>query len=118
MGAQEFGCFHPATTEIDTAQKAFDALYARAEHEHGHGGYTGTIAEKEGFLVLDTVSKPKAELEAAMTTWGAFDSESVGHNLDWNHPVANDKWGPAACIVVNTDEGEPFGWFFYGWASS
>jgi len=29
-----------------TAQEAFDAAVAQARHEYGHGGYTGTIAEK------------------------------------------------------------------------
>ena len=118
MGAEQFECFHPASDEINTVEKAFTALYQQAEYEYGHSGYTGTIAEKDGFTVIETVTKPKAELEAATTSWGALRLGEVGVTPDWDHPAADDKWGPAACIAVNTDEGGPFGWFFYGWASS
>jgi len=34
-----------------TAEAAFSAVVDEAKWEHGHGGYTGTIAEKNSFIV-------------------------------------------------------------------
>jgi hypothetical protein len=39
-----------------TPQEAFHAAQDQARYEHGHGGYTGTIAEKYGF---EQVALPK-----------------------------------------------------------
>ena len=36
-----------------TAQAAFTAAKSHAQWERGHGGYTGTIAEKHCFEVID-----------------------------------------------------------------
>lgn len=47
MGAEYF-----ATTALGKdASAAFDAAVSQAQWEHGHGGYSGTIAEK-GLYVL------------------------------------------------------------------
>jgi hypothetical protein len=35
-----------------TAQEAFRAAVEEAAYEHGHGGYTGTIAEKQDFVMI------------------------------------------------------------------
>ena len=41
MGACEFG----TTSEGATAKEAFKRAVEDAQYEHGHGGYSGTIAE-------------------------------------------------------------------------
>lgn len=35
-----------------TADQAFEAARAEALYEHGHGGYTGSIAEKSDFVMI------------------------------------------------------------------
>jgi len=44
-----------------TARAAFDGAVEDAKYEHGHGGYTGTIAEKQSFVMIDpAVYAPEA----------------------------------------------------------
>lgn len=51
MGANDF-----ETTALGrTPGEAFDAAHAEALYMDGHGGYTGTIAEKPGFTFFGTV---------------------------------------------------------------
>lgn len=40
-----------------TAQEAFRKAVGDAQYEHGHGGYTGTIAEKDDFKDLTDIYK-------------------------------------------------------------
>ena len=48
MGATEFS----TVGHGNTAQAAFTAAVEQARHEHGNGGYTGTIAEKDSFRLI------------------------------------------------------------------
>jgi len=48
MGASEFITF--ATGK--NANAAFNDAISSAAYEAGHGGYTGTIAEKDSFTIL------------------------------------------------------------------
>lgn len=66
-----------------TAQEAFDSAVAAAQYDHGHSGYTGTIAEKSSFKVVTGDPDPDR-----------FD----------------DKWGPAGCIALGDDLFVFFGW--------
>ena len=36
-----------------TAKEAFNSAVDHALYEHGHGGYTGTIAEKDTFIEIE-----------------------------------------------------------------
>lgn len=47
MGATDFATTATATN----ADEAFAIAQGEARYTHGHGGYTGTIAEKPGFVV-------------------------------------------------------------------
>lgn len=70
----------------------FHDLVSQVAHEYGHGGYTGTIAEKHGFEIVR--NQPVRLLEEAIL-WAdqqLSDYESDGF---WQ-----DKWGPAAAIPV------------------
>ena len=56
MGAQDFYDYAFGKT----AQDAFHACVDNAQYEHGHGGYSGTIAEKGSFRLLPT---PKTRVD-------------------------------------------------------
>ena len=152
------------------ARDAFDSLRDHAAYEHGHGGYTGTIAEKGSFVELPT-PKTKMDMEElaecannegkTYTVWRELKEGEAspfwGCRTTYNDDgtkttfvpeqreipddlkawmkravdVANDKWGPAACVEVTgkaaKDYREQVGmkgkrgikvFLFFGWASS
>ena len=87
-------------TNID---EAFRKAVEQAEWEHGHAGYTGTIAEKTGFTLI-----PDSEWK------GKYDPKWYARKLvDDGDSRVDDKWGPAGAIQL--EEGR---WLFFGWASS
>tara|TARA_Y100000310_G_C20687215_1_gene819840 strand:+ start:1283 stop:3055 length:1773 start_codon:yes stop_codon:yes gene_type:complete len=77
-------------------RKAFSDLQDRARYEHGHGGYSGSIAEKDGYKIRSREKMSTKEAEA-------FANEDIDNN---------DKWGPAFAVPSGN------GWLFYGIASS
>lgn len=108
MGAENF---HVTRGETDVAT-AFTEATEQARYDHGHAGYTGTIAEKGDYVVYQPpVGKTTDEvLKALEESWD-------GTRPDWlpQHVVDayDDKWGPAVAIP------EPGrGWHFVGYASS
>ncbi len=86
----------------ETVQEAFEAATKEARFLYGHGGYTGTIAEKGSYTLI-----PKSEV-------GDADPEEYANQLlyDGDERV-NDKWGPAGVIQVGENR-----YLFFGWASS
>lgn len=100
MGACDFHTYQ----EGSDARKAFEAATDRARYMSGHGGYTGTIAEKSSFTVLKHTPMLKQDAQVF--------ADSVIEK--------NDKWGPAFAVPI-ADEKEPTktkGWYFFGFASS
>lgn len=95
MGAEYFSC----RAEGKNAREAFKAAQEQAWYDHGHSGYSGTIAEKPGFTLVERL--PGESVEKAMD------------RLDDSNLV-NDKWGNCAALKGDT-EGE---YIFFGWASS
>ncbi|TLQ39460.1 hypothetical protein [Streptomyces marianii] len=84
------------------AEQAFAAARAEACREFGNRGYTGTIAEKDDFvLVMDRPLSPDAAEEYAV------------HLLNTDDERIRDKRGPAGAIPV--DDGT---WLFVGYAAS
>ena len=96
MGAETFYEVHDGAT----AQKAFNKGVEEARYEYGHGGYTGTIAEKDDFTVI-----PLPE------GWTAEDYADALE--DKGDDRICDKWGPAGCLKI--EDGK---YAFFGWASS
>ena len=96
MGAQEFG----VKAEGKTAKAAFSAAVKDARYYHGHGGYTGTIAEKDSFVEIKV---PEA-VDPIEYAWSLIEKEDSR---------VDDKWGPAGGVKIA--EGK---WYFFGWASS
>lgn len=98
MGAETFY----VRSKGKTAQAAFDAAVKDAQYEHGHGGYSGTIAEKGSFVMIPcTATDPKEIFMLAEKLVDDGDSR------------IDDKWGPAGCLPLGKGE-----WLFFGWASS
>jgi len=102
MGATTF--VKTITTE-KSAVEAFRDLRAAALYEHGHGGYTGTIAEKQEYIMITWTRMPVTEAAAL-----------ANKLLDQDDDRVSDKWGPAGCIPINTPDNKN-GWLFFGWAS-
>jgi hypothetical protein len=103
MGADTFR----VTARAKTASEAFETLYQKAKYDHGHAGYTGTIAEKPGFRIFETPEgmTPKEFIQAIESDKFAYD-EKVMEYYD-------DKWAMAVCVQVEEDL-----WTFLGCASS
>ena len=86
MGAMGFNVIKVG--RYNTAQQAFNEAVEDAAYEHGHGGYTGTIAEKNTFRMIDCPPKHNPYKLADKI------------QEDYDHWV-QDKWGPAGCIEIN-----------------
>jgi hypothetical protein len=96
MGACDF----TTTARGKTAKEAFAAARSQAQYDHGHSGYSGTIAEKHEFVMIDV---PKDQEPAKFVRSLVQDGD----------PRIDDKWGPAGCIKLDGDA-----WLFFGYASS
>ena len=113
MGATTFT--HIATGR--TATEAFHTAKEEAYWERGHGGYTGTIAEKPGFLEFIPSSGTGADLVKALEeSDGVASSEliqALGRaDASYAFDVYDSKWGPAVAVKTGPTE-----WTFCGWAS-
>ncbi len=72
-------------------RKAFDHAHSEAQYQRGHGGYSGTIAEKPGYHILSRTPLAGDEL-------ADFIQKRTGDN---------DKWGPAFAVpLANVTKGK------------
>ena len=88
-----------------TVEELFKSSVKQAQWDHGHAGYTGTIAEKDSFVMRNS-GKP--------VPIGILD---LFVDKDEHE---NDKWGPAFCVPIcdSMEDQEITGYAFYGFASS
>jgi hypothetical protein len=100
MGAEFFGTY----SKGKTAREAFTKVKNKAYHNYGHGGYTGSIAEKNTFTVFDVPE-------------GFTPAEYAAKMIKEDDSKVSDKWGPAGCIFIRRDNDENV-YLFFGWASS
>ena len=91
MGTRDF----MATAMGKTAQEAFENAVETARHEYGNRGYTGTIAEKDEFIMV-TVPKGNDPYQYAQNI------------LNNEQHTVSDKYGPAGCILLNTTKEKEF----------
>lgn len=84
----------------ETASLAFAYAREEAQFDHGHSGYTGTIAEKSNFILIPLPD-------------GRDPHDYAEELMDNDDPRISDKWGPAGCIKIRDGE-----YLFFGWASS
>ena len=103
MGANTF----VNSTSAKDAKTAFDSLVRQAQYEDGHGGYTGTIAEKRSFTMIPLPAGK--EIKSYINELIAAGDRRI-----------DDKWGPAGCIDAGPDPKTPGNriFVFFGWASS
>ena len=86
--------------EGSTAKEAFHKLLEHALYTEGHGGYSGTIAEKYEFVMIDLPNGKEAY-------------DYAEELMDEDDPRISDKWGPAGCIKMEKGK-----YLFFGMASS
>lgn len=104
MGAEYF----ETRSKGKTVEAAFKAAVKKAQYDHGHAGYTGTIAEKrsEGFKLVKVPDE-----------WAKLPLKYVGEVTEDQALMEKlnicDKWGPCGAVQLAEDE-----WVFFGWASS
>ncbi|MDX3165898.1 hypothetical protein PV516_19110 [Streptomyces scabiei] len=87
MGAEYFSAYQDGTD----VEQAFNDAVEHAEYEDGHGGYTGTIAEKDEYKVVTKTPMPLKEAEELAAKLAESDDDLA------------DKHGPAGAIPVLTD---------------
>lgn len=111
MGAMEFVSY----SKGKNVNEAFVAAVNVACYDHGNSGYTGTIAEKSEFRMVDPLPQRlidhyKDDIFGAAEAYAYIylDDDDEEKDSWWN-----DKWGPCAAFQVNEDH-----WCFFGWASS
>ena len=132
MGACDFTVFGKGTSH----EKVFMALVEQSQFDYGHAGYTGTIAEKMGYvLIKDTPEQVSVRLMSLIPNVEKAHPKLISRLLSPNRKVSahgmaealivledtriDDKWGPAGCIEVTPPQGkDPGEYLFFGWASS
>ena len=120
MGATEFTTIGHGST----VSKAFKNAVEDALYDWGHGGYTGTIAEKDSFIVIeDTPEQILQEMEdrdrnkytklltsKSPNARASYMAEAL---FEIDDERIMSKWGPAGAIYVEDDI-----WLFFGYAST
>lgn len=126
MGATSFS----TVSAGKSAESAYDTAVRDARYWNGHGGYTGTIAEKDGFVEFTLPARVTGE-RFEQTVWAALDESwqtegarqrgekaprtpnlatlekwlgkrDAGRILE----VATEKWGPAVAVRLGPTEGD------------
>ena len=97
MGAQTFVQYETGTSPKD----AFITAREQAFYDYGNRGYTGTLAEKDSFVVIKVPSD-----------WLCGAEDYAEKLIDDCDSRITNKWGPAGCI--KSGEGQ---YMFFGWAS-
>ena len=111
MGATTF--YESIACKKTDHKKAFKYLVEASQYEYGHGGYSGTIAEKSGYSMS---SKPKQiDPEEWIELLNDFDEDDTDqkhyYELESDFNIYDDKWSDALCIETN------IGFIFCGSAS-
>ena len=121
MGAE----YSSAVAKGATMQEAFRAAVSDAQYDHGHAGYSGSLAEKNSATVhkvpRDFDPVQWVQMAERMMYPDADDraeaAEFAGDFLPVLMRLAahlkGDKWGPAAAVKIADGK-----WFFGGYCSS
>jgi hypothetical protein len=108
MGADQFQVIALGRT----AHIAFSKAVNQAQYDFGHAGYTGTIAEKDGYVFAGPVSSRHVDrLEGyfGRVLYGIVDKhgpaqgripESMRDVITTHAETYDDKWGPAVCLEI------------------
>lgn len=101
MGAEEFR----QISYGQTAEEAFRKAIESAQYDYGHAGYTGSIAEKNEFV---------------MVPFNGTESEAydfVDKLLEEDNQKYCSKWGPCGCVDAEPDRKGTRIFLFFGVAS-
>lgn len=109
MGADYFRVF----IKGDDVATAFTSAVKDAQYEYGHRGYTGMIAEKADYTLINLPSTVSPE-HAMHVLRSAVHDEPSSWWLPELQAQHEDKWGPALAI----QDVQRGGWWFVGYASS
>lgn len=123
MGACDFGQIGKGKN----VKEAFSRAVEDARYENGHGGYSGSLAEKHDFVLIDDtpaqILARLVEQKEADRYIEAFKKRSDDSNsrhfaisealLHLQDRRVDDKWGPAGAIKIKDGE-----WLFFGMAPS
>jgi len=91
----------------ENAREAFDSAVEDSQYENGHGGYSGSLAEKGSYVMCHP---------DPMTSEAA--NRLADDLIDADDKRISDKWGPAGCVEIIQPSGKPRKFLFFGWASS
>ena len=104
------------------AKEAFESARSQAQWDYGHGGYTGTIAEKDSFVQFQRPAGTRqATVKNVVYGMGWYGEDKAVTKLEKKYPkfpirkmmrVWDDKWGPSACMEL-----KPKVYIFFGMAS-
>ena len=103
------------TTDIQSIESDdIDGAMEIAEYENGHNSYSGTISEKNGYVMSEKPSNIDADKWFDMLE--SFDEEDKSQKyyseLKEDFDVYDDKWAAALCIPTKN------GFIFCGLVSS
>ena len=96
-------------------QEAFQRAKDSAAYENGHGGYTGTLAEKNSFIMMHRARNAENAsriVESLLGNWG----DVIPLYRPEVQKFVDDKWGPAGAVRHPLDD-ETDGVIFFGYAS-
>lgn len=113
MGSQTFEvCRQIKKSTSD--DEAFNEAVGFARHDHGHGGYSGTIAEKDSFIMIH---RARSEKIAHRIVAALMSHSGIPIYREEIRQLVDDKWGPAGAVRYPIDA-KTDGIIFFGWASS
>lgn len=96
------------------AASTFNNALKQALYEHGHRGYTGSLAEKDSFVEIKIAKDFLPDEKDVMKRAEAWAKKL----LDEQDERIDDKWGPAGISLVEALPHEDKLFIIYGWASS
>ena len=105
-----------------TAEQAYNRAVKQAQYDCGHAGYTGTIAEKGGYIVVECpIDDVSLFVEAVIEYGRSKTCELDAKHLEvvkTAHVIFNKKWDEALCIPLKErNEKKEKRFMFCGWAS-
>ena len=100
-----------------TPSAAFESARSEAAYEYGHGGYTGTIAEKDSYVTVELPAGVSVRdfLDAMPAHWYGEQLPAWAKGFRQFKRLADtydDKWGPALCFPLGDGQ-----YAFAGFAS-
>jgi len=115
MGSQSFETTVTIPRKLGN-DEAFHTARESAAHESGHGGYTGTMAEKSSFVLIHHAGSKEAGQRIVKALMNENHNGIPIYRKEI-HDLVDDKWGPA-CAVRYPHDDKNDRMIFFGWASS